>query len=198
MTDNISANMVLRMISNRNTSYKLFLMRYLISCISKNKITFSFKELSCGMVSEAWGYYEGYYERYTKNDRIFDLVQYVVDSYSELTVFSSKKSVFDFLMKSNDLQIISMLTKLIAMVQYRLLVPFVELEELNGLSWNAQNKRIMQLSCEREMFYRIEDKNIKINQEWITFISSCREMLIKMVDNVIADEYEHRKNDIRR
>ena len=189
MTDKISANMVLKMISNRNTSYKLFLMRYLIGCISKDKINFSFKELSCGMVSEAWSYYERCYERYTKNDRIFDLVLYV---------FSSKKSVFDFLMKSDDLRIISMLTKLIAMVQYRILIPFVDLEELNGLSWNAQNRRIMQLSCEREMFYRIEDKNIKINQEWITFILSCREMLVKMVDNVIADEYEHRKNDIRR
>lgn len=198
MTDNVSADMVLKMISNRNTSYKLFLMRYLLSCISKDKASFSFKELSCGMVSEAWSYYESCYERYTKNDRIFDLVQYVVDSYNELTVFSSKKVVFDFLMKSNDEQIISSLIKLIAMVQYRILVPFVDLEELHGRSWNAQNKRIMQLSCEQEMFYQIQDKNILINQEWITFISSCREMLIKMVDNVIANEYEHRKNDIRR
>ena len=173
-------------------------MRYLLASVSKDKTRFSFKELSCGMVSEAWEYYEGCYERYTKNDRIFDLVQYVVDSYNDLTVFSSKKVVFDFLMKSNDEQIVSRLTKLMSMAQYRLLVPFIDIKELNGLSWNAQNKKIIQLSCKQAMFYQIQDKNILINQEWISFISSCREMLIKTVDNVIVDEYEHRKNDLCR
>lgn len=198
MIENVSTEMVLKMINNRNTSYKLFLMRYLLICVSKDKTRFSFRELSCGMVSEAWKYYEGCYERYTKNDRIFDLVQYIVDSYNDLTVFSSKKVVFDFLMKSNDEQIVSRLTKLMSMVQYRLLVPFVDIEELNGLSWNAQNKKIMQLSCKQAMFYQIQDKNILINQEWINFLSSCREILIKTVDNVIVDEYEHRKNDLCR
>ena len=198
MIENVSTEMVLKMISNRDTSYKLFLMRYLLARVSKDKTRFSFKELSCGMVSEAWEYYEGCYERYTKNDRIFDLVQYVVDSYNDLTVFSSKKVVFDFLMKSNDEQIVSRLTKLMSMVQYRLLVPFIDIKELNGLSWNAQNKKIIQLSCKQAMFYQIQDKNILINQEWISFISSCREMLIKTVDNVIVDEYEHRKNDLCR
>lgn len=198
MINNVSADIVLKMISNRNTSYKLFLMHYLLNSISKDKASFSFKELSCGMVSEAWVYYEGYYERYTKNDRIFDLVQYVVNTYDELTVFSPQKTVFNFLMKSEDAKIISNLLKLIAMVQYRILVPFVDLEELRGLSWDAQNKRIKQLSCEREMFYQIQDKKILINYEWIEFISSNREALIKMVGNVINNEYEYRKSYLRR
>ena len=101
-------------------------------------------------------------------------------------------------MKSNDEQIVSRLTKLMSMAQYRLLVPFIDIKELNGLSLNAQNKKIIQLSCKQAMFYQIQDKNILINQEWISFISSCREMLIKTVDNVIVDEYEHRKNDLCR
>lgn len=198
MIEVVSADMVLKMISNRNTSYKLFLMRYLLSFVSKEKTKFSFRELSCGMVSEAWGYYERCYERFTKNDRIFDLVQYVVDLYSDLSVFSSKKVVFDFLMNNKDVQIISRLTKLMSMVQYRLLVPYVDIEELKGRSWSSQNKRIIQLSSQQAMFYQIKDKSISINQEWISFISSHREMLIKIVDNVIEDEYENRKSDLRR
>ena len=137
-------------------------------------------------------------KRFTKNDRIYDLVQYVVDLYSDLSVFSSKKVVFDFLMNNKDVQIISRLTKLMSMVQYRLLVPYVDIEELKGRSWSSQNKRIIQLSSQQAMFYQIKDKSISINQEWISFISSHREMLIKIIDNVIEDEYENRKSDLRR
>ncbi len=198
MIENISADMILKMISNRNTSYKLFLMRYLLGVVSKDKDSFSLKELSCGMVSEAWSYYESVYERYTKNDRIFDLVQYIVDTCNEITVFSSKKVVFNYLMNNNENEIISKLIKLMSMVHYRLLVPFIDVNELNGLSWSRQNKRIMELSCKQEMFYQIQNNTILINKGWNRFISSHRQMLIKIVDNVIVDEYEYRKNHLCR
>ena len=189
---------ILKMISNRNTSYKLFLMKYLIKNISGDKTLFSFKELSCGMVSESWQHYEYNYFRYTKNDRIFDLIQYAIESSSQITIYSSNKQVFDFLWNSDDKNIIRMLKRLTSVVQYRLLVPFIDSIELTGLKWNKQNKYIKEKSKIIDMFYTINEDSILVNSDWVKYICLNREIIIKTVEGIIDDEYRKKNNGICR
>ena len=193
-----SIEAIVKMVSNRNTSYKLFLMKYLVYNISEHKTVFSFKELSCGMVSESWKYYEHYYNRFTKNDRIFNLIQYSIDSNPEISIYSSKNQVFDFLWNNNDKQVVNMLKNLVVMVQYRLLVPFIESYELNGLTWNAQNKRIKELSRSYEMFYVINEKCIVVNPKWVRYISLNRKLILETLEGIISDEYGKKINNLRR
>lgn len=193
----ISIETVRKMIANRNTSYKLFLMKYLALEISLSKTVFSFKELACGMVSEAWEYYEQNFYRFTKNDRIFDLVEYSLGKSDEITIYTHKRQVFDFLWNNTDKYIIKMLKSLVAMVQFRLLVPFVDSKELSGLTWDAQNKRIRELSQSIDMFYTINSDFITINNDWVKFVSLEREIIIKTVEGIIADEYDKKSYNLR-
>lgn len=192
----VSLETIIKMVSNRNTSYKLFLMKYLISNISEQKVDFSFKELSCGIVSESWKYYEYYYNRFTKNDRIFDLIQYSIDLNQEISIYSGKKQVFDFLWNNEDKKVINMLNRLVAMVQYRLLIPFVDHHELRGLAWINQNKRIEELSQNDEMFYEIKEKRIIINSKWMKYIISNREFILKNLEGIISNEYTKKVNNL--
>ena len=193
----ISIETVRKMIANRNTSYKLFLMKYLALEISLSKTVFSFKKLACGMVSEAWEYYEQNFYRFTKNDRIFDLVEYSLGKSDEITIYTHKRQVFDFLWNNTDKYIIKMLKSLVAMVQFRLLVPFVDSKELSGLTWDAQNKRIRELSQSIDMFYTINSDFITINNDWVKFVSLEREIIIKTVEGIIADEYDKKSYNLR-
>lgn len=196
MTDT-SIKTICKMLTNRNTSYKLFLMKYLVSNISFSKTVFSFKELACGMVSEAWEYYEQNFYRFTKNDRIFDLVEYSLGISDQITIYTHKRQVFDFLWNCTDKYIIKMLKSLVAMVQFRLLVPFVDSKELSGLTWDAQNKRIKELSQSIDMFYTINSDFITINNDWVKFVCLEREIIINTVEGIIADEYDKKSYNLR-
>lgn len=196
MTDT-SIKTICKMLTNRNTSYKLFLMKYLVSNISFSKTVFSFKELACGMVSEAWEYYEQNFYRFTKNDRIFDLVEYSLGISDQITIYTHKRQVFDFLWNCTDKYIIKMLKSLVTMVQFRLLVPFVDSKELSGLTWDAQNKRIKELSQSIDMFYTINSDFITINNDWVKFVCLEREIIIKTVEGIIADEYVKKSYNLR-
>jgi len=196
MTD-ISIKTICKILTNRNTSYKLFLMKYSILNITLSKTVFSFKELSCGIVSEPWQYYEYNFYRFKKNDRIFDFVEYTIEKRDQITTYTQKRQVFDFLWNSTDKYIIKMLKSLVAMVQFRLLVPFVDSKELIGLTWDAQNKRITELSQSIDMFYTVNSDFITINNDWVKFICLERELIIKTVEGIIADEYNKKNYDLR-
>lgn len=184
------------MLKNRNTSYKLFLMKYLLDNISENKINFSFRELSCGLVSHAWEYYETNYERFTKNDRIYDLVQYILSQYPNITIYSSVKDVLEFLLESSDREINIRLKQLSACAPYRLLFPFVKEYNLSSLPWDKQNKKIEELSQQYEMFYEIHGKEIKINNKWLRFICCNRLLVCQRLNLILKSTYEKKQHNL--
>ena len=186
----ITIDSVLKMVGKRNTSYKLFLMKYLINNIKKeSRNRFSFYEMSCGMVSEAWQYYEKHFYRFSKNDRIFDLIQCVIEN-DEISIFSSKATVYEFLYNNKDVTIKNKLKKLMLMPQYRLLTPFIQKGELTGLTWKEENKKIEKISTEQNLFYRINKDSVQINDEWSEFICSNRQIIINELNKIIDKEYE--------
>ena len=83
------------------------------------------------------------------------------------------------------------------MVQFRLLVPFVDSKELSGLTWDAQNKRIKELSQSIDMFYTINSDFITINNDWVKFVCLEREIIINTVEGIIADEYDKKSYNLR-
>lgn len=196
MAESVSIEIIEDMLNHRNTSYKLFLMKYLVENISKNKTVFSFKELSCGIVAMAWGYYETYYERFTKNDRIYDLVQYVLSLNVNITIYSSSKDVFEFLLESSDKEIIRRLRQLSMCAPYRLLLPFIKEFKLNSLTWDKQNEKIEELSQQYEMFYVIHGKEIMISDIWVKYICNNRLLICQRVDFLLKEAYEKRKSNL--
>lgn len=196
MIDSVSIETIEDMLKHRNTSYKLFLMKYLIENISKDKARFSFKELSCGIVAMAWSYYETNYERFTKTDRIYDLVQYVLSLNGDITIYSSYDDVFKFLLESSDKEIICRLRQMSMCAPYRLLLPFVKDFKLNSLTWDRQNKKIEELSQQYEMFYVINGKEIIISDKWLKYICNNRLLICQRVDFLLKEAYEKRKNNL--
>ncbi|MBD5583497.1 MAG: hypothetical protein HDQ88_00195 [Clostridia bacterium] len=196
MIESVSIETIENMLAPRNTSYKLFLMKYLVENISEQKSVFSFKELSCGIVAMAWEYYEKYYERFTKNDRIYDLIQYALSLNIHISIYSSNQDVFEFLINSSDKEIISRLRQMSACAPYRLLFPFVKEFKLNNLTWDKQNQKIEELSQHYEMFYEIRCKEIFVHTKWIKFICDNRLLASQRVNLIIKKAYENRKNNL--
>ncbi len=196
MIETVSIETIEDMLNHRNTAYKLFLMKYLVEKISNSKTVFSFKELSCGIVAMAWSYYEIYYERFTKNDRIYDLVQYVLSLDTDITIYSSLEDVFKFLLDSSDKEIIRRLRQMSMCAPYRLLLPFIKDVRLNCLTWDKQNAKIEELSQQCEMFYEIRGREITINDKWVKFICNNRLLASQRVDLILKKAYENRKNSL--
>lgn len=196
MIELVTIETIEKMLSHRNTSYKLFLMKYLLENISENKIVFDFNELSCGIVAMAWPYYETYYERFTKNDRIYDLVQYVLSLNLSVSIYSPFKDVFEFLINSSDKEIVRRLKQMAMCAPYRLLLPFIKNVNLRNLTWDKQNKKIEELSHEYEMFYTINGKEITINDDWVKYICNNRLFVCQRVEAILKEVYGKRKNNL--
>ena len=174
----------------RSTSYKCFLLSFLFRNVNYNKISFSFDELSKGMVLEAWNYLPHVSESFGKNDEIYDLcVDIIVESHNEINAYSSTKDVDRYISSQNSAELKKRMNRLCLYAPYRLDVNAMIEEQLHGVADRKKNGIIEELSHKYDLFYSISGKQIVINMQYVEFIINNRITLLRTLDDFIKERY---------
>ncbi len=178
-----------QLIKNRDTSYKLFMMKYLFESIYKNKTSFSFKEISCGIVSFSWNVINDKAERFTFHDKLIDLFEYINDNYDSVDNYSSQNEVYDFLINSTDKFIKKSLSNIVAYVPYRLLIDNEVAKILSGQIDRKKNGIIAEYSIRNaDCLYSINGKNIIVRDAYIRDVKNNYFYLNNWIDEIIKKE----------
>lgn len=172
-----------------NTSYKLFLLKYLVLNISDEKSDFDFDELCKGMLAESWEYIETKASKFTKNDKLLALAREVCESsQGELSFYSSKTEVERYLKKDNG-EVIRMIRPLCRYAPYRLDINEQLDEFLRNKLDSEKNGIIQEMSHKYDLFYEIWDKRITINRNYLLFIKNNRNKILDVINGEVERRY---------
>lgn len=189
MPDKIREN-IFYALKKRSSSYKCFLLLYLLKRINTNKTVFSFGELSKGIVLEAWNYLPYFDGPLTKIDDLFDLcIEIIEKSNYSLTVYSTEKQVNEFLACLQDKSISKRINNLCLIAPYRLDINESIVENLHGVIDRKKNGLIEEYSHQYDLFYRIDNKTITIYPAYATFIIQNRMSVINEAKEFIERWY---------
>ncbi len=189
MSDSIRDNLFYAL-KYRSSSYKCFLLLFLLKRVSNDRRSFSFDELSKGIVVEAWNYLPAFNGPLTKVDDIFDLCLDLIDkSNNMLTAFSSEGQVNRFLEMIDDVRLVKRIHNLCLYAPYRLDTNNTISEFLHGIPDRKKNKIIKELSHHYDLFYVINEKEIVINLEYVNYIVRNRFSLIEDTKTFIEERY---------
>ena len=189
MSDSIKEN-IFYALKYRSSSYKCFLLLYLLKRINDKKRVFSFEELSKGIVIEAWGFLPSFDGPLTKIDDLFDLCLDLIESSNyTLTTFSSEKTVSVFLDKLEDKGLKKRIRNLCLIAPYRLNTNESTSEFLHGVIDRKKSKIIEELSHHYDLFYVIEGKVITINPDYVNYIIKNRDPLIAQTRDFVENRY---------
>ncbi len=171
---------------NLMNSYKLFMLKALLSNCSPEKREFSFYELACWMIAYSFSTVCRLGKRIRHFDKLYDMAILLIDEEDLLmntkvydiyeTAFSSESS----LVKKNSLSLTNY-------VPYRLLA-YRWYEELKGKTDAEKNSLIVELSnIDDDSFYRIiregKEKSIVVNEKWADYIRLNRPTLLQWIDD---------------
>lgn len=181
---------ILKLLSNSNTSYKYF---YLLACVNlmeNDKRQYSFLELSKGMVAMSLMYGNFAKKRYTKNDRLFDLVIYLVSNYPDILLKKTSVEIIEFIDELNDKHINKMLKQIIIYVPYRFISYGKIAEELKNIKDWEKNKLIEQMSSIYWAIYEIKNKNIIWKEEYYFYILRNKKLLHSEILNITNAKFK--------
>ena len=177
------------LIRNRDTSYKVFLLKFIFQSVYRNKYNFTFKELSCGIVSSAWDFINEKGKRFTYHDRLYDLFEYIIDEENNIDNYASQIDVYNYLYESKDSETIKRLKSIVAYVPYRLLVDDKLMPILRGKTDRKKNMIIEQYThVSEDTMYYISEKKIFLRDRYILDIKNNYFALINWINNIVITE----------
>ena len=188
----ISSEKILSLLQRGNTSYKYFYLLGCIDSIIKSKKQYDFDVLGQYMIAEAILYGDFAVDRYTQNDRLYDVVIYLYrkdDCFSALTDINA---IFDKITENNDEYVRKMIRQLTLYVPYRLLATDDINRELVGLKDCQKNSKIEKLSYEMDTIYMINGKTIIWKDDIFDFIILNKESLKHDIINIINNKFNRK------
>lgn len=176
-------------LKNRDTSYKIFLLKYLFTSVTVDIYKFTFKELACGIVSCAWDSINDKGKAFSYHDKLYELFMYIIENYGIIDNYSSCNEVFNFLFSCTDKVILKYLNNLVVYVPYRLLVDENLANILKGEVDRKKNDIIIEYSqrCLDTIYY-FEDQKIILRNEYIENITKRRSYLLNWINEIIKKE----------
>lgn len=180
---------IIALLKKTNTSYKYFFLLACIESIQVNKYEYSFDYLSKVMVAEAFLYGSFVGSRYTKNDRLFDLLEYLVSKNLSFSVEDNYKSIIKLIDDNNDDYVSKMLKQIVLYVPYRLIVTDDFSNELLGLRDSLKNKKISEYSMIYNTIYSIVNRKIIWRKSYYDYILNNKKELKQKIINMIYQKF---------
>ncbi|MCM1259854.1 MAG: hypothetical protein NC182_02730 [Prevotella sp.] len=176
---------ILSLLKCSNTSYKYFFLLACIELMENDKYTYYFSDLSKMMVADAIMYPDLMNRRFTKNDRLYDLVSYIVSEYTEILSVRTTKDIVDKINTLNDKYVSKMLKQIVLYAPYRLVAVSDFADNLKNVPDYKKNKMIEQMSFSYDSIYFIENKSIIWKQDIHNYIVKNKENLkIKVIEKI--------------
>ena len=188
----ISSDKFLNLLQRGNTSYKYFYLLGCVDSIIKSKKQYDFDFLGQYMIAEAILYGDFAADRYTKNDRLYDVVVYLYrkdDCFSALTDINT---IFEKINENKDEYVCKMIHQLTLYVPYRLLATDDINRELTGLMDWQKNSKIEKLSYEMDTIYMISGKTIIWKDDAFDFVIMNKENLKRDIINELNKKFNRK------
>lgn len=182
---------ILSLLHNGNTSYKYFYLLGCLDLIKNDKFEYTFNELSKYMISEALIHGDFADCRFTKNDRLFDLVTYLSNLDAKFLLSNSISDIIKLLDKYEieDVYVSKKIKELVLYVPYRLIVN----DEIKNIISNkkdaSKNKIIEEASKNIETIYIIDNHKIIWRDKYYNFILLNRGLLKQKVIETINHKF---------
>lgn len=176
---------ILGLIKKCNTSYKYFFLLGAIDSLKINQYEYSFDYLSKVMIAEAFMHGDFVSERYTKNDRLFDLMNNLVIANSDFGIKNNLNDIVNLLDIIDDKEIQTKMKNIVLYVPYRLIVTDELAIELSGMHDWLKNEYIENYSQNYKTIYKIQNRSIIWRKEYYEYILKNKEYLkneiVKMI-----------------
>lgn len=185
----ISSDKILGLLQRGNTSYKYFYLLGCIDSIVKPKKQYTFDLLGQYMIAEAILYGDFANDRYTQNDRLYDVVIYLYRKDDCFSALTDVNTIFDKITENIDDYVRKMIHQLTLYVPYRLLAKDDVSKELVGLKDCQKNGKIEKLSYELDTIYMISGRTIIWKDDIFDFIISNKENLKREIINEINKKF---------
>lgn len=188
----ISSDKILGLLQRGNTSYKYFYLLGCIDSITKSKRQYDFSFLGQYMIAEAILYGDFANDRYTQNDRLYDVVIYLYrkdDCFSALTDINI---IYDKITENIDEYVRKMIYQLTLYVPYRLLATDDINRELTGLKDCQKNGKIEELSYEFDTIYMISGKTIIWKDDVFDFVIRNKDILKRDIINELNKKFNRK------
>lgn len=177
------------LIQKCDTSYKLFLLKFLFEEVSNGKKEFSFYELGCGIISTAWDYINDRACRFSFHDRLYDLFIDLIRKQEVIDNYSSKEDVYKYLIKIDNAAIKRKINNLVNYVPYRLIVDNEISFLLKGQIDRKKNKIIEKISNEDiNTMYSINNRSIYVRNKYSDDIKRNRILLVDWINKEIKNK----------
>ncbi|HAR58247.1 MAG TPA: hypothetical protein DCR62_05840 [Acholeplasmatales bacterium] len=180
---------LLYLLLNANTSYKYFFLLACVDSLENNKKQYSFSELSKFMLANALLYADFVQKRFTKNDRLYDLMSYISLNYSDILYMADTREIVDRLNTLDDKYVKNMLNQIVLYVPYRLISSEIIDTEIKNMPDKKKNKYIEKMSNVYSLIYVIKNKTIFWDDTVYCYILNNKFQLKEIIVNVIRKKY---------
>ncbi len=161
----LEINRLSSIFNNTTATYKFYWFVSLLNLLTqKDKTQMSFWEIICGMVAESWYPIHYFKLSFGKSDSLFQKSKEIEEFYN-IPIDIRKDELFELLFNNlSDAKMKSFLNVFTKNVPYRFLNPWMNCSDDKMVE---QRSRSFYNDC----LYSIEDKIIKINPNWIDYLT---------------------------
>lgn len=159
---------------NMNQSYKLFWFKAIVERVSEGVFSISYEELVNDMIADAWYMVLEYRLNLgAGNTRLVQAVKRAAEV-SGIKPSEKKSKILQFLLETDDAELIVKKRELIKDVPYRILSPFIRSTEKN--IWRLGKKKLAEvINQQPRLMYYFTNINglysrIEVQQPWVNYI----------------------------
>ena len=171
---------------NLMNSYKLFMLKALLSNCSPEKSEFSFYELACWMIAYSFSTVCRLGKRIRHFDKLYDMAILLINE-EDILMSSKVYDIYETALFSKSSLVRRSILSLTNYVPYRSLA-YKWYEELKGKTDAEKNNLIVEFSnIDDDSFYRIirvgKERSIVVNEKWADYIKLNRTTLLQWIDD---------------